>query len=79
MTVEKAKYLYKVELPTGADVIEFNKTATRFPGKVHLVNGSKRLNAKSFLCVHLAKVAWSEIYIESDVDCFKEFRRFIVK
>ena len=77
--MEKAKYLYRVEIPTGADVIEFNKAATRFPGKVHLVNGSKRLNAKSFLCVHLAKVAWSEIYIESDADCFKEFRRFIVK
>ena len=77
--MEKAKYLYKVELHTGADAIEFNKTATRFQGKVHLVNGAKRLNAKSFLCVHLAKVAWSEIYIESDTDCFKEFRKFIVK
>lgn len=77
--MEKAKYLYKIELVTGADVIEFNKAATRFHGKVHLVNGSKRLNAKSFLCVHLAKVAWSEIYVESDTDCSKEFRRFIVK
>lgn len=73
------KYLYRIELETTADVIEFNKAASRFSGKLYLVNGNKRLNAKSFLGVHLAKTAWSEIHIESDENCYLEFRKFIVK
>ncbi len=73
------KYLYKVEISTNADVVEFNRIATRFQGKVYLVNGNRRLNAKSFLGIHLAKMAWSEIYIESDENCYFEFRKFIVK
>lgn len=73
------KYLYKIELHTTADVIEFNRFATRFAGKIYLVNGNKRLNAKSFLGVHLAKMAWNEIYIESEENCYFEFRKFIVK
>jgi len=73
------KYLYKIELVTNGDVVEFSKVATKFPGKVYLVNGNKRLNAKSFLGVHLAKIAWDEIYIESDENCYFDFRKFIVE
>lgn len=73
-----SKYLYKIALNSNADVIEFNRVATRYPGKVHLVSGNKRLNAKSFLGVHLAKLAWSEIFIECDDNCYFEFRKFIV-
>ncbi len=73
------KYLYKVELVTNSDVLEFNKIATQFKGKVYLVNGNKRLNAKSFLGVHLAKIAWDEIYIESDENCYFDFRKFIAE
>ncbi len=72
------KYLYKIELATNADVVEFNKAATRYHGKVHLVNGHKRLNAKSFLGVHLAKFAWDEIFVETEDNCYLEFRKFIV-
>ena len=32
------KYLYQIELVTNGDVVEFNKVATKFPGKVYLVN-----------------------------------------
>ena len=73
------KYLYRIELVTNADAVEFNRTATRFPGKIYLVNGNKRLNAKSFLGVHLAKIAWDKIYIESDENCYFDFRKFIVE
>lgn len=73
------KYLYKVELFTTADVMEFNRAAARFSGKLYLVNGNKRLNAKSFLGVHLARMSWDEIYIESDENCYFEFRKFIVR
>jgi len=72
------KYLYKIELHTTADVLEFNRAATRVRGKVYLVNGEKRLNAKSFLGVHLAKLAWNEIYVECEDNCRFEFRKFIV-
>ena len=72
------KFLYKIDLPTTADVIEFNKAATRVRGKVYLVNGDKKLNGKSFLCVQLAKLAWDESLVECEDDCRFEFRKFIV-
>ena len=72
------KYLYKIELPTAADVVEFNKAATRIPGMIYLVNGDKKLNAKSFLGVHLARLSWDEIYVECEENCRYELRKFIV-
>lgn len=72
------KYLYRIELATSRDVIDFNRAATRFPGRIYLVNGNKRLNAKSILGVQLAKMTWDEIYLESDENCQFDFRKFIV-
>lgn len=71
------RYLYKINLVTGSDVLEFVKIASHIDGKVWLVSGNKRLSAKSVLGVHLARMAWNEIYVESDTDCFFELRRFI--
>ena len=73
------RYLYRVNLDTGADVLEFTKIATRAEGKVYLVSGDRKLSANSILGVYLAKVAWHEIYIEADYDCYFEFRKFIVE
>lgn len=72
-------FTYKIRLDSNADVLELNRAATHFKGKVYLVNGNKRLNAKSFLCVHLARIAWSEIYLECSEDGSLEFRKFIVR
>ena len=75
-----SKYLYKIELVTASDVAEFNKIATKCPGNVYIVNGEngkKKLNAKSFLGVHLARMAWNEIYVETDFDCYFDFEKFI--
>ena len=41
------KYLYKIELVTAADVLEFVRIATKCGYPVTLVNGNRRLNAKS--------------------------------
>lgn len=71
------RYLYRINLVTGSDVLEFVKIASHINGKVWLVSGNKRLSAKSVLGVHLARMAWNEIYVESDTDCFFELRRFI--
>ncbi len=73
------RYLYRVNLVTGADVLEFTKIATRAEGKVYLVSGDRRLSANSILGVYLAKVAWDEIYVEADYDCYFEFRKYIVE
>ena len=73
------KYLYKIELVTNSDVLEFNRIASKCEGKVYIVNKNKRLSAKSFLGVHLAKIAWDEIYVESDFNCYFDFRKFIVE
>ena len=71
------KYLYKIELDTSADIVEFVKTAAGIDGKVTLVSGNVRINAKSVLGVLYAKMAWNDIYVESEKDCWWELRRFI--
>ncbi|MBR3424360.1 MAG: HPr family phosphocarrier protein [Clostridia bacterium] len=73
------RYLYRVNLVTGADVLEFTKIASRAEGKVYLVSGDRRLSANSILGVYLAKVAWDEIYVEADYDCYFESRKYIVE
>ncbi len=71
------KYLYKVNLDTAAKVNEFVKAASKVEGSVSIVSGTKRINAKSFLGVLYAKVAWDNIYVECEKDCWWEFHSFI--
>ncbi len=71
------RYLYRINLVTGSDVLEFVRIASHIDGKVWVVSGDKRLSAKSILGVHLARMAWNEIYVESETDCFFELRKFI--
>ncbi len=72
-----SKYLYKIELITANDVLEFNRIAIKCPGNVTIVNGKHRLNAKSFLGLHIARMTWNEIYVEADFDCYFDFSKFI--
>jgi len=72
-----SKYLYKVELVTTSDILEFTKIACKCKSDVTLVNGKHRLNAKSFLGVTLAKISWNEMYVETEFDCYFEFEKFI--
>lgn len=71
------KYLYKIELVTTRDILEFSRIAAKCPYDVTLVCGRHRLNAKSFLGVTLAKVSWEEIYVETECDSYFEFEKFI--
>lgn len=73
------KYLYKINLDTGADVTRFNRICSHMSGKVTLVSGNKRINAKSLLGVTLAKMAWDEIWVEADNDCYFELRDFMAE
>ncbi len=73
------KYTYRIELRTTDDVREFTKIASRLDGRIYVTNGDKTLSAKSFLGVYLAKTSWNTIFVESDFDCFFDFRRFIVR
>lgn len=77
--IVKQKYIYKIELVTGKDVLELTKIASRCDGDVMLVSDSMKLNAKSFLGAHLARMAWDEIYLETDNDHYNEFQKFIVE
>ncbi|MBR4184774.1 MAG: HPr family phosphocarrier protein [Clostridia bacterium] len=71
------KYIYKIELVTSADVLEFVRIATKCSYHVWLVNGNRRLNAKSVLGVAMARVSWDEIFVESEFNCYFEFEKFI--
>ena len=71
------KYIYKIELVTSADVLEFVRIATKCSNHVWLVNGNRRLNAKSVLGVAMARVSWDEIFVESEFNCYFEFEKFI--
>ena len=71
------KYLYRIHLDTTADVSEFVRLASKLPGKVTLVSGTQRINAKSVFGVLYAKVAWDDVLVESESDCWYELRKFI--
>jgi hypothetical protein len=73
------KYLYRINVDTGTDVARFNRIASHMSGRVMLVSSNHRLIAKSFLGVHLARIAWDEIWVECDSDCYFEFREFIAE
>ncbi len=71
------KYMYKIALDTVSDVNEFVRIASRCEGKIAVVSGNRRISAKSILGLHFARVAWDELWLESDHDYSFEFRRFI--
>lgn len=75
-----SKYRYKIELVTTSDIAEFNRIAEQCRGNVAIVSGADgrhRLSARSFLGVHLAKLTWNDIYVETDFDCYRDFAKFI--
>ena len=74
----RLKYRYRIALDTASDVIAFNKIATRIKGDVLLVGEDMQLNAKSFIGVHMARIAWDELYVESDTDCYNDLQKFII-
>ena len=71
-------YRYRIALDTVADVVNFNKIANGIKGDVLLVGEDMRLNAKSFIGVHMARIAWDELYVESDTDCYNDLQKFII-
>lgn len=72
-----SKYMYRIELAGSSEVLEFSRIAAKCPYDVALVNGKHRLSAKSFLGVALAKISWDKMFVESDVDCYFDFEKFI--
>ncbi len=72
------KYIYKINLDTPAEIMDFAKIATKCPYEVYVVNGRHRLNAKSYVGVVLAKMSWDEMSVEADCDCYFEFEKYIV-
>ncbi|MBE6672965.1 MAG: hypothetical protein E7599_05545 [Ruminococcaceae bacterium] len=77
-TETRLTYRYRIELDTTADVVEFNRIASKIKGDVLLVGEDMKLNAKSFIGVHMARIAWDELYVESNVDCYHDFEKFII-
>lgn len=71
-------YLYRIELDTVSDVNEFNRIASTCEGDLFLVGENMKINAKSLLGTHMARVAWNELYLEADFDCYGKFARFIL-
>jgi len=72
------KYRYRIELVTNSDVIEFNKIASGLRGDVMLVGENMKINAKSLLGTHLARISWDELYVETDFDSYSSFSKFII-
>lgn len=74
---EKQLYQYRVVLDTVSDVNLFNRLASTCKGEVYLVGENMKINAKSLLGAHMARVAWNELYVEADFDCYHLFQQFI--
>lgn len=76
-TNQKQTYLYRVVLDTASDVNEFNRIASACEGEVLLVGENMKVNAKSLLGTHMARIAWDELFVEADFDCYHMFEKFI--
>ncbi len=76
-TKQKQTYLYRVVLDTVSDVNEFNRIASSCEGEVFLVGENMKVNAKSLLGTHMARMAWDELFVEADFDCYHTFEKFI--
>ncbi len=72
------KYVYRIVLDTASDVNAFTAAASLCKGEVYLVGEHMKINAKSLLGVHMARVAWNELYVEADFDCYHVFEKFIL-
>jgi len=78
-TENKIIYRHKIELVTNSDVEEFNRLAVRQKSDVFLVGPNMKINAKSFIGVHLARVSWEDLYMETEFDPYSAFNKFIVE
>lgn len=72
-------YRYKIELITVSDIREFVAIAGKCQGKVMLrCSDDFCINAKSLLGVMLAKkMQWNALTLETENDCYCEFKKFI--
>ena len=70
----------KIELITLTDVKNFVAAASNVNGDVYLVdrNHRYRINAKSTLGCLLAQAEWSEIWVESETDCYSSIKEWVV-
>lgn len=70
----------KIELVTLTDVKNFVAAATSIDADIYLVdrNHRYRINAKSTLGCLLAQAEWSEIWVESDVDCYSIVKDWVI-
>ena len=75
---QKQTYQYRIVLDTVSDVNAFNRIASACPGEVYLVGEDMKINAKSLLGAHMARVAWDVLYVDADFDCYNAFERFII-
>ena len=75
---EKRKYVYQIELDTIQDVKEFNRIATSCKGSLYIIGKNMKVDARSLLGTHVASMAWDELYLEADFDCYQQFKQFIL-
>ena len=73
------EHKYKIELVTASDIRDFVNIAGKCRGKVLLCGGEDfMINAKSLLGVMLAKgMDWSDLWLLTEEDCYREFERFM--
>jgi hypothetical protein len=70
----------RIELITLTDVKEFVDAAMSIDGDVYLVDNKRkyRVSAKSIIGVLLSQSEWASTYVESEVDCYNTFSKWIV-
>lgn len=76
--ISLTQYSYRVALETAGDVNAFCALANTCGGEVYLVGAGMKINAKSLLGTHLARVAWDRLYVQTDFDCYRVFERYIL-
>ena len=69
----------RIELVTLKDVMDFVNAVSQVDGEVYLVDKYRKykVSAKSQLAAMLASAEWSEINVESEVDCYELIKKWV--
>ena len=70
----------RIELITMTDVTEFVNAVSQVDGEVYLTDRHKsyKVSAKSQLAAMLASAEWKETWVESEVDCYEQIKKWVI-
>lgn len=70
----------RIDLVTMSDVTNFVNAVSQVDGEVYLIDKNRKfkVNAKSMLACLLSQAEWKETWVESEVDCYEQIKKWVI-